>query len=77
MNKSDEHLWVFVEKNLKAFVLLQILETSFVQVLFKEMNNASREKDQSKIEMYGPLASALGYIIHCGNFIDSRLSKTF
>jgi len=32
--------------------------------IFGAMNKACREKDSSKILFYGPLASALGYIIH-------------
>ena len=35
--------------------------------IFSEMNKASRSKDSSKIKYYGPFASALGYVIHCGN----------
>jgi len=31
------------------------------------MNKASREKDFSKIQFYGPFASALGYVIHAAN----------
>ena len=47
----------------KTLVYIYSLQ-SFV---FKEMNKASREKDISKIEFYGPYASALGFIVHCGN----------
>jgi len=35
--------------------------------IFREMNLACRTKDYSKIPYYGPLASALGLIIHKGN----------
>ena len=35
--------------------------------VFSEMNKASRNKDESKIQYYGAFASALGFIIHCGN----------
>jgi len=35
--------------------------------VFKEINKASRDKDLSKIEFYGPYASALGYVIHAAN----------
>ena len=35
--------------------------------VYKEMNKTSRMKDESKIKFYGPFASALGFIIHCGN----------
>lgn len=31
------------------------------------MNETSRNKTVSRIEQYGPLASALGYIIHAGH----------
>ena len=43
--------------------------------IFTEMNKASREKDFSKIRLYGPLASALCFIIHCGNKRDSGLRE--
>lgn len=36
--------------------------------IFSELNRASRTKDESKIEFFGAFASALGFIIHCGNF---------
>jgi len=35
--------------------------------IFSAMNRTSREKDFSKITFYGPLASALGFIIHAAN----------
>ena len=35
--------------------------------IYREMNKASRSKDLTKIDYYGPYAAALGYIIHCGN----------
>ena len=35
--------------------------------IYSELNRASRTKDESKIEFYGAFASALGYIVHCGN----------
>ena len=31
------------------------------------MNKATREKDKEKIKFYGPFASALSFIVHCGN----------
>ena len=37
---------------------------SMESFVFVEINKASREKDISKIEFYGPFASALGYIVH-------------
>lgn len=40
------------------------------------MNKASREKDVSKIKFYGPFASALGYIIHCGNNKSNNPKKS-
>ena len=50
-------------KIVKTLVYIYSME-SFV---FSEMNRASRTKDISKIKYYGALASALGFIIHCGN----------
>lgn len=41
--------------------------------MYHQINAASRMKDTSKIEYYGAFASALGYIIHCGN--HSKLSN--
>ena len=45
--------------------------------IFKEMNKASREKDVSKIEQYGPLASALSFIVHAGNKGQTEFQKKF
>ena len=42
---------------------------------FSEMNKASRNKDVDKIKFYGPLASALSFIVHCGNKKMSMLPK--
>ena len=39
------------------------------------MNKASRCKDVNKIEFYGPLASALSFIVHCGNKNNTDLAK--
>ena len=47
----------------KTLVYIYSMET----FVFSEMNRASRTKDTSKIKYYGAFASALGYIIHCGN----------
>ena len=35
--------------------------------VFSEMNKAARMKDVSKIELYGPFASALSFIVYQGN----------
>ena len=40
---------------------------SMESFLFKEINRATRKKDLDKIKFYGPFASALSFIIHCGN----------
>ena len=45
--------------------------------VFSEMNRASRMKDDSKIKFYGAFASALGYVIHSGNFENTNLEKEF
>ena len=47
----------------KTLVYIYSLET----FIFSEMNKASRDKDESKIEFYAPLASAMGFIVHSGN----------
>ena len=47
----------------KTIVYIYTME-SFI---YSEMNKASRAKDMTKIKFYGPYASALGYIVHCGN----------
>ena len=42
------------------------------------MNLACREKDKSKIKLYGPLAAALSYIISTANTKKSKIMiKTF
>ena len=45
------------------FVKTLIYIYSMQTFIFTEMNKASRDKDFAKIEIYGPFASALGYII--------------
>ena len=45
--------------------------------VFQEMNRASRMKDTTKIKYYGAFASALGFIIHCGNKKDTKLDNNF
>ena len=43
--------------------------------IFRELNKASRRKDVDKIKFYGPFASALSFIIHCGNKSQSELPE--
>ena len=50
-------------KFVKTLVYIYTMET----FIFKELNKASRGKDIEKLKFYGPLASALSFIIHCGN----------
>ena len=50
-----------------GFVKTLIYVYSMQSFIFSQMNKASRQKDVSMIDYYGPLASALGFIIHCGN----------
>ena len=45
--------------------------------IFSEMNRASRMKDNSKIKYYGAFASALGFIIHCGNHKSTEFKNKF
>ena len=49
------------------FVKTMIYIYSMESFVFSEMNKASRMKDESKIKFYGAFASALGFIVHCGN----------
>ena len=49
------------------FVKTIVYVYSMESFVFSEMNRASRMKDVSKIKFYGAFASALGYIVHCGN----------
>ena len=49
------------------FVKTLVYIYSMQSFIFSEINNASRSKDVSKIEFYGAFASALGFIVHCGN----------
>ena len=50
---------------------------SMESFIFAEMNRASRMKDVSKIKYYGAFASALGFIVHCGNKSDTSFKKEF
>ena len=49
------------------FVKTLVYIYSMQTFIFKEMNKASRTKDTKKIKYYGPLASALSFVVHCGN----------
>ena len=49
------------------FVKTLLYIYSMESFIFSEMNKTSRMKIASKIKYYGAFASALGYIIHCGN----------
>ena len=49
------------------FVRNLIYIYSMETFIYSEINKASREKDVDKIKFYGAFASALGFIIHCGN----------
>lgn len=60
-------------KLVKALVYIYSME-SFV---FKEMNKTIREKDVFKIKVYGPLARALSYIIHCSNQKRENAQKSY
>ena len=49
------------------FVKTLLYIYSMESFIFREMNRASRMKDTSQIKYYGAFASALGFIVHCGN----------
>lgn len=49
------------------FVKILVYIYSMESFVYKEVNNTSRVKDFNKIKYYGAFASALGYIVHCGN----------
>ena len=51
-----------------SFVKTLIYIYSMETFIYADLNKASRKKDVSKIKFYGPFASALSYIVHCGNF---------
>ena len=57
------------------FVQTLIYIYSMESFVFSEMNKTSRMKDTSKIKFYGAFASALGFIIHCGNKNQTELKK--
>ena len=59
------------------FVKTLIYIYSMESFVFSELNRASRMKDESKIQFYGAFASALGFVIHCGNFKKTNLEKEF
>ena len=46
---------------------------SMESFIYPELNKASREKDQSKIQFYGAFAAALSYIIYSAN--PNRVSQ--
>ena len=50
-----------------GFVKMIVYIYSMETFIFKELNWASRNKDESKIQFYGAFASALSFIIYCGN----------
>lgn len=60
-------------KFVKTLVYIYSMQT----FIFSEMNKASRNKDVKKIKYYGPLASALSFVIHCGNKNQTKLGKSF
>lgn len=49
------------------FVKTLIYIYSMQTFIFSEMNKASRRKDVRKIKYYGAFASALSFVVHCGN----------
>lgn len=57
-----------------SFVKTLVYIYSMDSFIFTEMNKTSRQKDTEKIKFYGPFATALSYIIHCGNKKYSKLS---
>ena len=59
------------------FVKTLIYIYSMESFIFSEMNRASRTRNNDKIKMYGPLASALSFIVHCGNKKFTDLPKEF
>lgn len=55
------------------FVKTLVYIYSMESFVFREMNKASRLKDESKIKFFGAYASALGYLVHCSNSNQSGL----
>ena len=60
-------------KFVKTLVYIYSMQT----FIFQEMKKASRNKDIKKIKYYGPLASALSFIVHCGNKRQTKLDREF
>jgi len=57
----------------KHIIYLYTME-SFI---YPKLNEACREKDTSLIEFFGPIAAALGWIIHCANLkSETKLKGT-
>lgn len=50
------------------FVMRMLYIYSMQSFVFEQTNKVSRDKDVSKIEFYGPFASAFSFIIHNGSF---------
>lgn len=59
------------------FVKTLIYIYSMESFIFQEMNLTARTKNIDRINYYGPLASALSFIVHCGNKQNTDLSKEF
>ena len=59
-----------------SFVKMLIYIYTMETFIFKEMNNASRNKDAKKIQLYGPFASALSFIIYVGRQNQSKSIKS-
>ena len=57
----------------KTLIYIYSMET----FVLSAMNQASRNKDIDKIKLYGPLASALSYIVHCSNGKNAKFNKVF
>ncbi len=57
------------KENVTKLILYIYSMQSFV---FSGMNSVTRNKDISKIDIYGPFASALGFIVHAANQNLSR-----
>ena len=59
------------------FVQTIIYIYSMQTFVYDEINNVSRNKNVDKIQMFGPFAAALSYIIHCGNINKSVFKSGF
>ena len=78
VNRMDSPLTSKILSNPNhPFVKTLVYIYSMESFVFKEINMASRNKDESKIKFYGPLASSISFILNSGNKKLTNLPPSF